>query len=168
MSNVRLRLTKVTLHYLLLTHCLLMGQGVAVVLADRAFSRQPKMRNLTDNLSKMRKKAYSEAVIGQFKTLFLKPTNIRQFFSSTSVTNLYPWSDRMQPHLAMRRGPWQCLSGPWDLIWIYHNRTTDFWTNETFVTNYDKTVGLISHFFPCRLNALLANFPSTGSRSLSQ
>ena len=39
-----------------------------------------KMRNLTDNLSKMSNKTYSEAVIGQFKTLFRKRTNIPQFF----------------------------------------------------------------------------------------
>ena len=42
---------------------------VATILADRAFSRQPKMRNLTDNLSKMSNNTYSKAVIGQFKTL---------------------------------------------------------------------------------------------------
>ena len=39
-----------------------------------------KMRNLTDNLSKMSNKTHSEAVIGQFKTLFLKRTNIPQLF----------------------------------------------------------------------------------------
>ena len=43
------------------------------------------MNIFTDNLSKMSNKSYSEAVIGQFKTLF-------------------------------------CL---WELISIYHNRTTD-------------------------------------------
>ena len=36
------------------------------------------MRNLTDNLSKMSNKTYSEAAIGQFKTLFRKRTNIPQ------------------------------------------------------------------------------------------
>ena len=39
-----------------------------------------KMRNLANNLSKMSNKTYSEAVIGQFKTLFRKWTNIPQFF----------------------------------------------------------------------------------------
>ena len=29
------------------------ANGVAAVLTDRVFSRQPKMRNLADNLSKM-------------------------------------------------------------------------------------------------------------------
>ena len=38
------------------------------------------MRNLTDNLSKMSNKVYSEALTGQFKTLFRKRTNIAQFF----------------------------------------------------------------------------------------
>ena len=37
-----------------------------------------KMRNLADNLSKMSNK--TEAVIGQFKTLFRKRKNIPQFF----------------------------------------------------------------------------------------
>ena len=46
-----------------------------------------KMRNLADNLSKMSYKTYSEAVIGQFKTLFRKRTHITQFFSTTSVNN---------------------------------------------------------------------------------
>ena len=46
---------------------------VAAVLTDRAFSRQPKnVRNLADNLSKMSDKTNSEAVIGQFKSLFRK------------------------------------------------------------------------------------------------
>ena len=35
-----------------------------------------KMRNLANNLSKMSNKIYSEAVIGQFKTLFCKRTDI--------------------------------------------------------------------------------------------
>ena len=39
-----------------------------------------KMRNLTDNLSKMSNKTYSEAAIGQFKTRFRKRTLITQFF----------------------------------------------------------------------------------------
>ena len=39
-----------------------------------------KLRNLTYNLSKTSNKTYSKAVIGQFKTLFLKRTNIPQFF----------------------------------------------------------------------------------------
>ena len=39
-----------------------------------------KLRILTDNLSKMSNKTYSKAVIGQFKTLFRKRTNIPQFF----------------------------------------------------------------------------------------
>ena len=46
-----------------------------------------KMRNLTDNLSKMSNKTYSKAAIGQFKTLFRKRTHITQFFSSTCVIN---------------------------------------------------------------------------------
>ena len=76
---------------------------VAAVLADSAFSRQlKKMRNLTDNLSEMSNKTYSEAVIGQFKTQSLK--------------KVYSWSDHILTHLVMPRGPWPCLSGPWDLI----------------------------------------------------
>ena len=39
-----------------------------------------KIRNLTDNLSKMSNKTYSRAVIGQFKTLFRKRKNIPLFF----------------------------------------------------------------------------------------
>ena len=39
-----------------------------------------KMRNLANILSKMSNKTYSEAVIGQFKTLFRKRKNIPQFF----------------------------------------------------------------------------------------
>ena len=53
-----------------------------------------KMRNLTDNLSKMSNKAYSKAVIGQFKTLSQADKYIA-VFSSTSVTKVYPWSDRI-------------------------------------------------------------------------
>ena len=52
---------------------------LAAVLSDRAFSRQ-KMRNLTDNLTKTSNKIYSEAVTGQFQTLFRKRTDIPQFF----------------------------------------------------------------------------------------
>ena len=53
---------------------------VAAVLADRAFSRQPKNRKFSRQLSKMSNKTYSEAVIGQFKTLFRQRNNIPQFF----------------------------------------------------------------------------------------
>ena len=53
-----------------------------------------KMRNLTDNLSKMSNEAYSKAVIGQFKTLSQADKYIA-VFSSTSVTKVYPWSDRI-------------------------------------------------------------------------
>ena len=42
------------------------------------------MRNLADNLSKMSDKINSEAVIGQFKSLFRKRTKI----PSTNVTNV--------------------------------------------------------------------------------
>ena len=52
----------------------------ATVLADKAFSRQPKMRNLANNLSKVGDKINSDAVIGQYKTLFRMRTNIPQFF----------------------------------------------------------------------------------------
>ena len=39
-----------------------------------------KLRNLTNNLSKMSNKTYSEAAIGQSKTLFRKRTHMTQFF----------------------------------------------------------------------------------------
>ena len=62
---------------------------MAAVLADRAFSSdKQKLRNLTENLSKMSNKTYSKAVIGKFKTLFRKRTNIPQFFHP-SVTKVY-------------------------------------------------------------------------------
>ena len=51
----------------------------------------------------MSDKSYSEAVIGQFKTLFRKRTNIPQL--STTVTKAYPWSDRILPHLAIPQRP---------------------------------------------------------------
>ena len=46
------------------------------------------MKNLANNLSKMSDKNNSKAVIGQFKSLFRKLTNI----PSTSVTKVYLWS----------------------------------------------------------------------------
>ena len=39
-------------------------------------THQKKMNIFTDNLSEMSNKSYSEAVIGQFKTLFCKRTII--------------------------------------------------------------------------------------------
>ena len=54
---------------------------IAAVLADRAFSRQLKMRNLANSLSKLSNEVYPEAAIHQFKTLFLNPTNVLQILS---------------------------------------------------------------------------------------
>ena len=53
---------------------------VAAVSADRVFIDNQKRRNLTNNLSKMSNKTYSEAVIGQFKTVFRKRANTPKFF----------------------------------------------------------------------------------------
>ena len=52
---------------------------MAAVLADRVFIDNQKMRNLTNNLSKMSNETYSEATIDQFKTLFRKRTNPLKF-----------------------------------------------------------------------------------------
>ena len=76
-----------TCHYIVIHHIKIrhVSLGVQIIwwppywptgrLADNQ-----KMRNLTDNLSNMSNKTYSEAVIGQFKTLFRKRTIIPQFF----------------------------------------------------------------------------------------
>ena len=40
------------------------------------------------------------------------------------------------PITAITRKPWPCLSGPWDLIWIYHNRTKQH--NRTCYMLYNK------------------------------
>ena len=89
----------------------------------------------------MSDKINSEALIGQFKSLYRKRTNIQ----STSVAKVYPWS---QPPLHPGGGgggvaATERPSGapPDRTPEIMVHRTTDLWYNETFLTNYDETVG---------------------------
>ena len=56
------------------------------------------MRNSADNLSKMSNKTYSEAVIGQFKSMFRKRTNI----PPTNVTKVYLLSQPLPPRSGWR------------------------------------------------------------------
>ena len=99
-----------------------------------------KMRSLADNLSKMSNKINSEAVIGQFKSLFRKRTNI----PSTSVKKIYRWSQplpspRQCVEVAATERPSGALPDRTPKIMV--RRTFDIWRNESFLTDYDKTVG---------------------------
>ena len=110
-----------------------------------------KTGNLTDNLNKISKKFYSEAVIGNFKT-FRKRTAV---FSSTSVSVVESYIFTASGHASW---PWPCLSGPWDLIWIYHNRNTETFMDQLLIKPSDNfLIFSLSAKRPARVEVLSKN-----------